>query len=160
MTTTTDKPWENPQVGDVLTMRDGRKRTLIHVTRVFSSEWVRWTGMGPTGRRVTSYCLLSSWRTRACVESAKGGSYEARARLMTERFEDRHRAVREALAWTTEDAVAYRRRQADVRQFDERTGPLVDDLVVAVRQFDAFPNERLRTLMRQKLAALDEASSR
>lgn len=84
------------------------------------------------------------------------------------RFEDRHRELRRALSWTTEDHVHYRKRLAEVRDFEARTGPPVDDFVAAVRVLancsptaDPFPLiawERAHDDVRAKLTALDEAS--
>lgn len=93
------------------------------------------------------------------------------------RCEDRHREFREAdaaarAAWL-EDAVDTSETIAAGRRldhFEARTGPLVDDLVAAVRAFESFEVTvtvpgghaaeylRLELAIRAALAALDEAS--
>lgn len=52
---------------------------------------------------------------------------------MTEPFEVRHRALREAITARNADLAA-----PYLRDFDERTGPLVDDLVAAARGMQKF----------------------
>lgn len=108
---------------------------------------------------------------------------------MSGRFEDRHRELRNA--WlqypararlSREDLYAADRAEEGLQEFDQRTGPLVDDLVAAVREerrlshrMDAYSSRDLRgdpptitTLgmehdavidaVEKALAALDEAS--
>jgi len=68
-------PWENPQVGDVLTMRDGRKRTLCPFSHGYGG-WVEFAVVSKFGRPAKRYASLSGWKNTARVEVAKGGSYE------------------------------------------------------------------------------------
>lgn len=99
--------------------------------------------------------------------------------MAAERFEDRHRELREAVqqagaAYRADDGPAGRVLSSSVKlaDFHERTGQLVDDLVVAVREsldYDvsvAVPGNQAAEYLRRdaavrtKLAALDEASAR
>lgn len=107
---------------------------------------------------------------------------------MGERYEDRHRELREAAspgpwrswiegegdAWggsplvlgANGEALIEDIRETEVRLvvFESRTSPLVDDLVAELRQqlgtiFGYLQSARVNAL-REKLAALDEAASR
>ena len=81
MTQSTTELWRDPRRGDVLTMRDGRKRTLVA-----AYEYGAWTEMivvdknGQPGRR---YGTVSGWKNSARRELAKGGSYERPAKETT-----------------------------------------------------------------------------
>ncbi len=94
---------------------------------------------------------------------------------MSEHYEDEHLRLREQLA---QRGAAYREGELDgseviaanrlLEAFEGRTGPLVDELVAAARDMEGeLPRDRRLlttstwaklTALREKLAALDEAS--
>lgn len=78
---------------------------------------------------------------------------------MTEHFEERHRELREAITDLNRAL-----REPYLLDFEERIGPLVDDLVAAVRNRRNAPRDgsvdinALTQHENDALAALDEAS--
>lgn len=69
--TATEKLWENPQIGDVLTMSDGRTRT---VSAVWAFD-LSWTYLNRHNLRRGISCSIRQWQDVAVDEVAKGGSY-------------------------------------------------------------------------------------
>jgi hypothetical protein len=66
--------YHDPLPGDVLTMRDGRTRTLTAIHKY--GEWTEMIVVGRSGRSARSYGTLHGWCETARVEVAKGGTYE------------------------------------------------------------------------------------
>ena len=69
-----DELWRDPKAGDVLTMRDGRKRMVTYASAEFGVLTYR------TPARYRTECLYPTWITTARREGAKGGSYERPAK--------------------------------------------------------------------------------
>lgn len=65
----------DPQPGDVLTMRDGRTRTVSKVSREYGG-WLEFTVISKFGKPVRRYTSLAGWRETVRVELLKGGRYE------------------------------------------------------------------------------------
>lgn len=109
----------------------------------------------------------------ATLTEVRAAAPAGRVTVAEERFEDRHRALRETLAIETRSLGLSDEHIAAVEAVDafrERTGPLVDDLVAAVRRdFEHYDHPdgsadwlsqglELRRATRAALAALDEAA--
>lgn len=71
------KLWENPQLGDVLTLHDGRTYTVTGRERIFrDQERVQYRYVNAAGhRRRGDAALDTTWRQIVRRELAQGASY-------------------------------------------------------------------------------------
>ena len=63
--------FRDPKPGDVLTMRDGRKRTVVS-----ANYWIRYQYTNGNGVVQSVSARPLTWRQRCSAELANGGSYE------------------------------------------------------------------------------------
>lgn len=81
-----ERAWEWPESGDVLTMRDGRTRTVCGTDTIGGRvDYLQYVYADRRGVDRHVDCRASTWRATCSVETKRGGSYRRRLPATLER---------------------------------------------------------------------------